>query len=241
MRSYINIAICDNEAITLNNITTSIEGFMKDNSYKGEVDSFLDGYSLLNKIENNERYYEIYILDIEMSLINGFDLSRKIRKIQKDALIIFFTESDIWMPEAFDVQAFNYILKSSKIDKLVEALKKAIDYIEERKTIFYFKQGRNLISIPYKKIYYFESEKRKAKVILNDKEYSYYDKLDKIQNEVSKDIFVRIHTSFLINMEHIQKSDGKNIIFDNNLTVPISQKYVNSFNVSFMEFIKKRC
>ncbi|UZT06168.1 LytTR family DNA-binding domain-containing protein [Clostridium sp. LQ25] len=241
MESYIKIAICDDERTILNDITINIERFIKGNSYKGDIDSFLDGCELLNKIENNEQYYDIYILDVEMDTINGVEIAKRIRKAQKDALIVFLTGYDTWMPQAFDVQVFNYILKSNKSDKLEEVLVKALESIKAKRTLFYFKQGKNLISIPYKKIYYFESEKRKAKIILNDVEYSYYDKLDTIENNVREDIFIRVHTSFLVNMEHIHKFDGKSIILDNNLTVPVSQKYAYSFNMSFIEFIKRRC
>lgn len=241
MGKYIKIAICDDEVTILNEITASVERFIKGKSYKGDVDSFLDGHSLLNKIENNEQYYDIYILDVEMYAINGVEIAKKVREIQKDALIIFLTGYDTWMPQAFDVQAFNYILKANKADKLEEVLVKALESIKEKRTLFYFKQGKNLINIPYRKIYYFESEKRKVKIILNDVEYSYYDKLDIIQNSVREDIFIRVHTSFLVNMEHIYKFDGKNIILDNNFTVPVSQKYAYSFNMSFIEFIKRRC
>lgn len=241
MESYIKIAICDDEMAILNNVTTSVEKVIKNNSYKGIVDSFLDGYSLLTKIENNEQYYDMYILDVEMDIINGVEIAKRIRKIQKDVLIIFLTGYDTWMPQAFDVQAFNYILKSNKADKLEEVLKKALDCIKDNRTLFCFKQGKNLISIPYKKIYYFESEKRKVKIILNDIEYSYYDKLDKIQDTVREDIFIRVHTSFLVNMEHIHKFDGKSVILDNGLTISVSQKYAYSFNIGFMEFIKRRC
>ena len=241
MESYIKIAICDDEMAILNNVTTSVERFIKNNSYKGIVDDFSDGYSLLNKIENSQQYYDIYILDVEMDMINGVEIAKKIRKIQKDALIVFLTGHDTWMPQAFDVQAFNYVLKSNKEDKLEEVLKKALDCIRDKRTLFYFKQGKNLINIPYKKIYYFESEKRKVKIILNDIEYSYYDKLDKIQDIVRRDVFIRVHTSFLVNMEHIHKFDGKNITLDNNLIVPVSQKYAYSFNMEFIEFIKRRC
>ncbi|MDO5517565.1 MAG: LytTR family DNA-binding domain-containing protein [Clostridium sp.] len=241
MNSYIKVAICDDDInmvnIIENKVTQSIESY----GYKVETEVFLSGEKLLKSIIEDKEFYELYILDIDMNGINGIEAAEKVKRIQEEAIIIFLTSYDRWMSDAFDVQAFNYILKEDMDRKLSNVIYKSIEFSKRKKSLYKFKQGKNNIILPYKDIVYFESEKRKVNVITNNEEYCYYDTLNDVQSQVRDDIFIRVHTSFIVNMEYIMSFDGKNIFLRNGGIIPVSQKYIFDFNMGYMKFLKKRC
>jgi DNA-binding LytR/AlgR family response regulator len=207
------IAICDDEQVILKDITIMVDEIMDEYGCVGEIRKFN----------------------------NGIEVAKRIRDFDKEAVIIFLTSYQEWMPEAFDVQAFNYLLKPIDRKKLEEVFKKIFNYLSDRKVIFYFKQGNKLYSIPYKNIYYFESDKRKIKIVTDKGEYYYYDTISNIQKIVGEELFTRTHVSYFINMDYIRNFDGKDVILENGISIPVSKKFVELFNISFMKYLKKRC
>lgn len=235
------IAICDDEQVILKDITIMVDEIMDEYGCVGEIRKFNNGKELLKNIKENQMPFEIYILDISMEDFNGIEVAKRIRDFDKEAVIIFLTSYQEWMPEAFDVQAFNYLLKPIDRKKLEEVFKKIFNYLSDRKVIFYFKQGNKLHSIPYKNIYYFESDKRKIKIVTDKGEYYYYDTISNIQKIVGEELFTRTHVSYFINMDYIRNFDGKDVILENGISIPVSKKFVELFNISFMKYLKKRC
>jgi len=103
----LTIVVCDDEPAQVNIITSYIEKL--DINYKLEILGVLSGEELLDKIE--ERKIDIAFLDIEMAGIDGINLGRRIREKYRDCIIIFITGFKDHALKAFDIDAFNYILK----------------------------------------------------------------------------------------------------------------------------------
>lgn len=234
-----NIAVCDDELAILNDTLFLVEDTMQKNGYNVFCQGFNNSSSLLEKIDE-KKYYDIYILDIEIDKMSGMDIAKKIREFQKDCIIIFLTNYEDWIRDAFDVQAFNYILKSEKKEKLVKVLEKSVEYMKQTEKLYCFKQGKSTMSIPCNSIYYFESQKRKIKISTNNEEYIYYDTFKEIENKVDSNIFARTHISFFVNMNHIISFNGKHVILDNNEMIPVSRNYVSKFNESYMKYLRDR-
>ncbi len=234
------IAICDDEPIILNDIMLKVEEIIDEYGYIGEFYSFNNGEELLKNLENNLVSFDIYILDISMKHINGIEVARRIRDFDKNAIIIFLTSHQEWMPEAFDVQAFHYLLKPINEVKLEAVFKKIVNYFTDRKVLYYFKQGKKLHSIPYKNIYYFESDKRKIKIVTDNDAYYYYDTISNVQKIVGEELFTRTHVAYFVNMDYVRKFDGKDVTLENGMSIPVSKKYIEDFNKNFMNYLKRR-
>lgn len=234
------IAICDDEQIILNTTMHMIEGIIDECGYIGEFYNFNSGQELVKSLEEDLIFYDIYILDINLNDINGIEVAKRIREFDNSAIIIFLTSHKDWMEEAFDVQAFHYLIKPIDRKKLEGVFKKILNYFSNRKILYYFKQGKKLYSIPYKNIYYFESDKRKIKIATDKGEYYYYDTISNIEKIVGDELFTRTHVAYFVNMDYIRNFDGKDVALENGMSIPVSKKYVESFNINFMKYLKKR-
>lgn len=234
------IAICDDEEKIIDEVMITVDSIISEYGYVGEYDSFIDGTELITKCIEEKTHYDIYILDILMDSINGIDLAKKIRNIDRDGIIIFLTSFKNWMAEAFDVQAFHYIMKPIEKIKIQQVFRKCMDYLQDRKILYAFKQGKKITTVFYKNIYYFESDKRKVIIHTNEANFEYYDTIASVQNKIGEELFTRTHASYFVNMDHIRSFDGKDILLDNGMQIPVSKKYINVFNKNFMQYIKKR-
>lgn len=90
-----------------------------------------DGQQALQAIAEHEP--ELVFLDIQMPGMNGFDV---IARLQGDTLpmIVFVTAYDAYAVEAFKVHAVDYVLKPVEEDRLQEAISRALEYREQRKS-----------------------------------------------------------------------------------------------------------
>lgn len=79
--------------------------------------------------------------------------------------------------------------------------------------------------IPYDIIYYIESSSRKLTIHTCDKDYSYYNRLDAVQNELPPDQFMRIHKSYIVSIYYIVSYTNNEITLTTGKSLPISKTY----------------
>lgn len=118
-----NIAVCDDEKIVREYIKKLIENYT-DNV---EVYSFESGCEMLK----SELEFDIVFLDIEMKGMSGMETAQRIRERQETAgqrknIIIFVTAFLEYMEDAFDVNAYHYLVKPIDEKKLLEGLNRAM-------------------------------------------------------------------------------------------------------------------
>ena len=79
---------------------------------------------------------DMAFLDIEMFSMNGIELARKLKEINKDIKIVFMTAYNNYAMEAFSVEAQGYLLKPYNKDQLADMLRKLTPAPTEKKPIF---------------------------------------------------------------------------------------------------------
>ena len=104
----IKIAVCDDES----EIRKSIANLIKKHTGDVEISVFQSGKEMLE----TTAYFDIAFLDIAMSGISGIQVAKRIRMAQEKAnldrsIIIFVTGYREYMEDAFDVNAFHYLVK----------------------------------------------------------------------------------------------------------------------------------
>ena len=114
------VAICDDvheDAVLLGQ---HLKQVMPD----AESTIFHGGEALLNVLEKDKRTYHVIFLAIQMAGMSGISVAEEIRKRELFMPIIFVSGSDAYYREAFDVFAFQYLLKPVKckeLDRVLEA------------------------------------------------------------------------------------------------------------------------
>lgn len=118
----VSIAVCDDEMLDCCNMAKDIKDILEEIGIPYIVRQFQSGRDLLNAIEN----FDIIFLDIMMCGINGMKTAQLLRDKAFDKILIFISASRNYVFEAYDVEAFQYLVKPVEHCKLKRVLQKAV-------------------------------------------------------------------------------------------------------------------
>lgn len=234
----LRIAICDDE----NGICEEINRLAKQQAPDCSTEIFLSGEALLK----SSGEYDLYFLDIQMGAINGIKTAEAIRQRQQEkhlpkSLIIFITGLREHMSDAFDVNAFHYLLKPINREKFIAVFDRAIEELEtlrkENPSIL-LKDGDAHIQLFHKDIYFVESYNKKMLFHTADAVHEHYMKLSTLESELGWP-FYRCHRCYLVNLGVVRRYTASSILLQNGETIPLAQKKYSHFVNAVMQYMKK--
>lgn len=236
-----NIAICDDNPKMIDQIETLLLSFFDNDPNQFSYEAFLSGESLIDHLNREEAHFQIYLLDVEMKALDGFEVARSIREKDQQAIIIFITSHVEWMQEAFEVNAFHYLIKPIDEVKVKQVLTKAVEQLSLRKMILQFTIQKKVYTVYLGQVEYFESMKRKMIIHLkNGKEYEYYGTMKEVIDKVSSQLFTQIHHSYVANMDYIQTKSGETIVMQSGREITITKKFQKSFQQAYRNYVLMR-
>ena len=157
------IAVCDDDRTTREQIASLV----KEQEPDVEVITFGAGEDMIKSQEN----FAISFLDVEMKEISGIDVAKHMREEQekrgKDkSIIIFVTGYREYMEEAFDVNAFHYLLKPIDEKKFYIVFNRALKEVavkakQEGLSVIVKNNGMQK-KVLLRDIYYIESSNKKV-------------------------------------------------------------------------------
>jgi DNA-binding LytR/AlgR family response regulator len=203
-----------------------------------ELTSFTDGMSLTEELLNNGLTADLLFLDICMPGIDGIMTARELRTRLKDLKIIFLSSSQDHYPQAYEVFAFNYILKPFDRERLYSVLSRALEELgcdNPYKISFSYKSAS--YSVNLRDILYVESQNKRLLFHLADGSIlQTYRRLDDLIEELPKQSFIRCHQSFLVNTSRITEMK-ENFFRVGQTMIGISRKYLKSAKEQYYAFL----
>ncbi|MCR5055172.1 MAG: LytTR family DNA-binding domain-containing protein [Lachnospiraceae bacterium] len=227
-----NVFICDDDIRICEILETKLRTMFTDIN----VSIFTEGRKLLEAKDEPD----IILLDIKMPDTDGMTLARRLRTNGYNRIIIFITGEKDEVFNAFDVDAFHYLIKPVKDSKFREVMDKAKRYLEEmpsseEEKILEIQSGSKHIKIRLSDIVYAEVFDRKVVIHELDEEMEYYGRLSDLENKLG-DEFFRIHRSFIINLKYVNVYDKHSVTMENGVNIRISRDKYNSFLKAYMDY-----
>ena len=236
----LNIAICDDEKYFRNEIRGILEKYLSAEGIVCSIDDFASGEELTD-LGIEMQKYDIVFLDINMDQMDGIDAARKIREKSKDIFIVFVTAYIDYTIEGYKVDAFRYILKNNNmlegsIEECLDSIRERMAYeVEQRE--FEFSEGRKTVSL--ERILFVESNLHRLIFhIMEDslKQYTVYKTLDDMEKEFEGKGFIRIHQSYLVNVQHVNSISRYYLILDNGTRLSIPRARYNEVQKLIAEY-----
>lgn len=177
----------------------------------------------------NQKHPDLVFLDINMKDMNGFDVLRNIN-VSPKPIVVFVTAYDNYALKAFDVDAFDFLLKPFKdqrfyrtIDKVLKTSSNEADENFEKRMLelfnlyqgktenielpakFLIKQGNKTLLISPHEIMYISASGSYAELYVGDKKYVLRESLNNLCDQLDSNRFFRIHRSTIVNLEHVKE------------------------------------
>ena len=233
---YQAVIVDDEEDVLQSTKAMLAEQFNKENTAVA-FDFFTKGEDFLSMFEENF-HYDIIFLDIEMPGIDGISLCRRIRQISKDSLVIFISNKEELVFQTFEVQPFRFIRKSELTDLCPSLVDSIIKELKRRspQTFTITESGGDVFSFDARNILYVEAQRKECKIVTARKSTSIKMKFMDLEEVLKRYHFIRIHRSFLVNMDYIFRITKTSVILTNDEELPISRGSSNDLKQVFITY-----
>ncbi len=240
MVDTVKIAVCDDEK----NIRAYLVSLIKKQGAECSITEYAsaDGYL------SDGKEHDLVFLDIEMggpgAELDGMGLARHIRGMDArgQPIIIFVTGYEKYVYDAFDVGAFQYLVKPVDEQKFSEVFGRAVGQIlseaeqgKKKLVIQYAGEGK---AIPLNDIYYMESRNHNIVLYLKSGNIEYYAKIGDLEEELAGQ-FYRIHRGYLINLFHVEGYDKTEVRMANGDKLLLSRYKYDGFVQAYMDYISE--
>ena len=236
----IKIAICDDEA----NIRAYLISLIRAQSCPCEIVEYASAGDCLADTQE----IDLLFLDIELTPdrpgLDGMALARKIREqaTETQPVIIFVTGCERYVFDAFDVGAFQYLLKPVDEEKFAQVFSRAVAQIgtarEKPGRVLTLQSANTSKTVPLDSIYYIESSNHKVELHLRNGEFVCYAKIGDLELEL-QDQFFRIHKGYLVNLTYVAGYSKRSVTLTNGEELLLSKYKYQDFVKAYFRFLKR--
>ena len=207
----LEIGICDDSPEDLQRIQSELCKAVKN---LGERDFSLylypDGKSMYKDSRN--RRFSVVFLDWEMPEIDGFDLAGQLYIDNPDLKIVFVSNYENIVFDAYEYTPLWFVRKSSLERDMMKALQKYLNMTAKRQIRYRMKDGFGLRDVRLNSIMYVECSGHSLTVRMrNQTSFQLYGTLKSLEEEWRHNGFVRIHKNYLVNAKCIKEVGARTV------------------------------
>jgi two-component system, LytTR family, response regulator len=206
-----------------------------------------DNLNVIGSFESPEKALEvihkekidILFLDIDMPEINGLEFRKKALNIP---VCIYITSHPEHAVESFELETLDFIVKPVKLDRFTQMMHRVVEFMEvkHKAELFelsiggdtiYIKEGHEQTKVKLHDILYLEALKDYTLVVTNQKRHCVLSSIGNLLKETHFQSFIRIHRSFAVQKQYIDKKLTHEILLNNGVSIPIGRSYKDNLTI----------
>ncbi|MBP3718229.1 MAG: response regulator transcription factor [Eubacterium sp.] len=230
------IAVCDDEEKFRNQARDMVDKLA--GSLDVVVDAYSDGNQLLAAFD--KKPYDVLFLDIEMPVMDGITLAKKLRERSDSIYIVFLTGHVEYALEGYEVNALRYLTKPVQEEKLREVLRFVMDQNTSKKQLMIKEDGEELL-LNIADIIYFEAQNQYVMIYTEDEEHLIRYNIGDFEEQLKKDGFFRTHRGYLVSLAKVKKLVKNEVIMegpDGDISVPVSRTNTKSLKEALYAYVE---
>ena len=190
---------------------------------------FTDAFKAMEYLQ--KEHIDLVFLDIKMPDISGIDFYQS---LSKKPLLIFTTAYSEHAATSFEMDAVDYLLKPFSLSRFIKGCNKAFELYNFRNSNsisdhLYVKTGYEQVKLLFEDILYLEASGNYVTFVLKDKSILSRSTLLEATNLLPTDKFIRVHRSFIIALNKIDKLERSQVTI-NNIKIPVSDGYIQQLS-----------
>jgi len=176
--------------------------------------------------------FEVMFLDVEMPLMSGLDL---LRTLPHAPQVVLITGSELYAVRAFEFAVADYLLKPLTYARFLQAAQKVLVTLRppaepapaapaSGPDFTFVKVDSRLVRVDFAQVYYVEALGDYVHVVTTHAKLIVYSTMRAIEEKFPAQCFLRVHRSFIINLDFVQVLEDNNLVI-NGKSIPIGQTY----------------
>lgn len=226
------IAICDDNEEDIAVSRAAAEAWASDRGHIISICAFSSAESFLFHYED-EKDYDILLLDIEMTGMDGVKLAKTVREGNKGIQIVFITGYSDYISDGYDVSALHYLMKPLKREKFFTVLDRAVDNIGQNERCLTLESSGETARIPISSIRYLEVRENYVTVHANG-DFKVKRALGTFEEELGES-FYRIGRSFIVNLRLIARVTKSDVYLTDGSVIPLPRGAYSALNHAIIE------
>ncbi len=186
-----------------------------------------------------KEHIDILFLDIDMPILNGLDFRKKAMEVP---VCVYITAHPEHAVESFELDTLDFIVKPIKIDRFTQTMSKIEDYMELKHKaqlfestiggdVIYIKEGHIETKLKLHDILYLEALKDYTKIVTSTKRHCVLTSIGNLLKEPHFQSFVRVHRSFAVQKQYIEKKMANELLLNNGTSIPIGRSYKENLSL----------
>lgn len=243
----IRIAICDDDIGNLEYCYRLASEYATAHSEREFfLRRFQSAYDMVECLESRASNFHVYILDILMPMLNGIELGAEIRKNDAHAVIVYLTSSPDFALESFKTSPANYLVKPVTREVLFDTLDRVCGQLQDTtKGYILLRTKDGMINVRLHQIIYAEYARHAITLHLVDgrslTSMVLRESFTSLANKYLSDPrFIRPHSSFIVNMDHVWALTPASFELADGLTIPISKRVLSQVRRQYMDYLTSK-
>lgn len=227
------VAICDDDRES----RARLRSLIKQQEPDCEVACFDTGKRLLEA----RQHFDILLLDIQMEDMSGIEVARVLRINRERTIVIFVTALKEYAAEAFEVEAFNYLLKPLEPERFCRVFEDACREVKRLESagggqLFFQTKTRSFV-VQKDEILYVESLRRKVEIHTQRENIIVYATMKGLAERLGEEFF-RCHRGYLVNLAYVAEYGTGTIQLQNGETVYLAREKYAEFVKAYTRCLK---
>jgi len=205
-----------------------LSGFISKTDYLNLTGVFHSPLEAMGFLKSNP--VDLIFLDIEMKELTGIQL---MESVKLDSKIIITTAYEKYALKGFELQVSDYLLKPITFDRFLKACDRVMNELlpaekrSEHRKIF-IKTEYRLEGVDSSEILFVEGIGDYRKIVTSKKTILTLQNFKEISSLLPQDKFRRVHNSFIVSLDKIDKIERKRIYIRDQV-IPVSDSYYKEF------------
>lgn len=219
----IKCIVVDDEPLAI----SLLENYIREISFLEMIFSSENPIEALEYIHNNEA--DLVFLDIQMPELTGINFMKILGDKMKYILTTAYSEYAL---EGYEHNIVDYLLKPISLERFRKSAVKAqerFSFGKQEQNHFFVKSSGKQHKVNFADILYIESIRDYVNIKTAEEEFIVLDTLKSMEQQLPESFFVRVHKSFIINLNQIKSVGTKKIIINPEYEIPIGENYKMNF------------
>ena len=226
MEGAVRIAIVEDSAADRELLKKNLRRYEKEKGARFELTEFSDGEDLVTGYTAD---YDMILMDIKMTFMDGMRTAKKIREMDADVVIIFITNMPQYAIEGYKVHAADFVLKPVSWFSFSESLTRALLWVKPREQGYVtiaLKGGKTKLELD--RICYVEAQDHQLVYNTLDGNFVTKGAIRDAEVQLSAGSFFRCNRCYLVNLRYVETYQGCDIRVNGD-TIQISRRRRKSF------------